>query len=354
MQKKIIALAIAAALATPALALAEASVYGQVNLSVDMVNDGNTISSSTNQLNSNTSRLGLKGSEDLGGGGMNAIWQVEGTLKPDTGASVLFDRNNFLGLSSASMGTVMVGHIDTPYKTSTRRLDLFGDGIADNRGNKSTGAWNSGTMMGGGHDVGVSNALNYVSPSFSGVTIAFSTVFGAETAAANTNKGSLISLAGMFEQGGIYGTVALQTVKAGSAGTSDLAAGTNAFGLAAVDDKATAFKVGGSFSTDVFAVNAVVEKIKNTIAATGAETSGTNLYVGAKFNIGSDAVKAAITKRGSTAKAPAANNDATQLSVGYDHSMSKATTVYALYTKVTASGIAADPSALSVGMRHSF
>ena len=350
MQKKIIALAIAAALATPALALAEATVYGQVNLSVDMVNDGNTNSSSTNQLNSNTSRLGLKGSEDVGGG-MNAIWQVEGTLFPDDGTSTLFNRNNFLGLSSASMGTVMAGHIDTPYKTATRRLDLFGDGIADNRGNKSNGTFGSGTMMGGGHDVGVSNALQYNSMNMGGFTVAASTVFGAETAAASTTKGTLISLAGMFEQGPIYATVAMQTVKAGSAVTGDLGAGANAFGLGAVDDKATAFKVGGSFSTDVFAVNAVVEKVKKTVAVTAVETSGTNLYLGGKFNIGSDAVKAAYTKRGATTNAV---NDATQLSVGYDHSMSKATTVYALYTKVTASGTLADPSALSVGMRHSF
>ena len=353
MQKKIIALAIAAALAAPALALAEATVYGQANMSVDMVNDGNATSASTNQLNSNTSRLGLKGSEDVGGG-LSAIWQMEALVGLDTGATTtgqLFSRNTFVGMSSAAMGTVIVGRNDTPYKTATRRLDLFGDGIADNRGNQSTGTFASGTMMGGGHDTRVSNALQYNSMNMGGFTIAASTVFGAETAAASTTKGTLISLAGMFEQGPIYATVAMQTVKAGSA-AGDLAAGANAFGLGAVDDKATAFKVGGSFSTDVFAVNAVVEKVKKTVAVTAVETSGTNLYLGGKFNIGSDAVKAAYTKRGATTNAV---NDATQLSVGYDHSMSKATTVYALYTKKTDNTVGnPDPSALSVGMRHSF
>ena len=54
MQKKIIALAIASALTAPALAFADATVYGQANLSVDRVNDGNTNGTTTNQLNSNT------------------------------------------------------------------------------------------------------------------------------------------------------------------------------------------------------------------------------------------------------------------------------------------------------------
>ena len=40
MQKKIIALAIASALTAPALAFAEATVFGQANLAINRVNDG--------------------------------------------------------------------------------------------------------------------------------------------------------------------------------------------------------------------------------------------------------------------------------------------------------------------------
>ena len=49
MQKKIIVLAIAAALTAPVLAYAEVDVYGQMNLAIDMVNDGLDPASKANQ-----------------------------------------------------------------------------------------------------------------------------------------------------------------------------------------------------------------------------------------------------------------------------------------------------------------
>jgi predicted porin len=356
MQKKIIALAIASALTAPALAFADATVYGQANLSVDIVNDGMTNSARTNQLNSNTSRLGVKGSEDLGGG-LSAIAQLEGTIGMDTGTvgTSLFNRDTYLGLSSATAGTGLVGRHATPYYMATRKLDMFADGIADNRGSQvacgttpCTGSFAT-TMMGGGHDARLGNVIAYISPSMSGFSVAAASAFGAETAAANTTKGSLYSLAGMYEQGPIYAALAYDNIKAGSNASGDL--GTGTFG--AVDDKKTAFKVGGSFTTDAFAVNAVLERITNTTALTGTDLKNTNVYLAGKFNIGSsDAVKAAFTKRGNTT---GATDNATQYTVGYDHGLSKATTVYALLTKVNAKATGApDPSALSLGIRHSF
>lgn len=346
MQKKIIVLAIAAALTSPALALAEASVYGQANLSVDRVSDGMTNSASTFQLNSNTSRIGVKGSEDIGSG-VSAIAQLEGTVAMDSasGVSLTFNLNTYLGLSSTTAGTLVLGQHDTPYKMSTRNLDMFADGIADNRGNQSTSqTFNNTTMMGGGHDATLGNVIAYISPSMSGFSVAAATVFGAETAAANTTKGSAYSLAGMYAQGPFYGALAYQTVKQGDAGTGDLG-GT-------VNDKDAAFKVGGSYSVDAFAVNAVIERVTFT-PAVGTERTNTNYYLAGKFNISStDDVKLAYTKRGSQS---GLTNDAKQYTVGYDHSMSRNTTVYALYTKLTDNTVGgADPSAFSVGIKHSF
>ncbi len=354
MQKKIIALAIAAALTAPALAFAEATVYGQVNLAVERMNDGNSPGTTSNQLNSYGSRFGARGSEALDGG-MSAIWELEGSLEADTGASNLFGREANLGLTSDSMGTVRFGRRASPYKLATRRLDMFGDTAADTRGSVPGPTPGAGiTMMGNGHDISPANTISYTSPSMSGFSVVAATLFGAESAGAASTKGSLVSLAGMFEQGPIYATVAYDTVKAGSSGSGDLGAGGgNTYNLAAVDNKATAFKVGGSYTMDAFAVNAVVERIKNTIAIGSVESTGTNLYLAGKFNVSStDAVKAAYTKRGNTT---GATNNATQIAVGYDHGMSKNTMVYALYTKVTqkATG-AADPSVLSVGIKHSF
>jgi len=350
MQKKIIALAIASALTAPALAFADATVYGQANLSVDIVNDGLANSARTNQLNSNVSRLGVKGSEDLGGG-LSAIAQMEGTVALDSANNVnlMFNRNTFLGLSSTTLGTAVAGEHDTPYKMATRNLDLFADGIADNRGNQSTSPTFGGTtMMGGGHDARPGNVIAYISPAMSGFTVAAATAFGAETAVANTTKGSIYSLAGMYDQGPFYAALAYDTIKFGDAGTGSLAG--------VVNDKTSAFKVGGSYTMNAFAVNAVIERITNTTALTGTDLKNTNVYLAGKFNITSaDDVKLAFTKRGSQTGLA---NDAKQYTVGYDHSLSKATSVYALYTKLTqnatGAGVSADPSALSLGVKHSF
>jgi predicted porin len=365
-QKKIIALAIASALATPALALAEATVYGQVNMSIDMLNDGAaTNSTSASQLNSNTSRLGFKGAEDLSGG-LSAIWQVEGTLGPDTGTTALFDRNQYLGLSSSSMGSVMVGRIDSPYKTATRRFDLFGDGIADNRGTQVSGAATGSpfkaAMMGGGHDARLSNVIAYMSPNMSGVSLAAAALFGAEnTGVVNASKGSAYSLAGMYEQGPIYATLAYQTVTAGTANTGDLAVGGAAttvpavLGLAASGDQSKGTKVGFGYTVDMFNVNAVVEKVAKTTVASGSQ-SQTDIYLSGKYNVSStDAVKLAYAKIGDLSNNGATLSGAKQTTLGYDHSMSKATSVYALYSKKTANAAnSAAPSVLSFGMKHSF
>jgi predicted porin len=366
-QKKIIALAIASALTAPALALADnaATFYGQANLSVDMVNDGAvTNSTSANQLNSNTSRLGLKGAEDLGSG-LSAIYQFEGTLGPDTGTTALFDRNQYLGLKSDSMGTLVAGRMDTPYKTATRRFDLFGDGIADSRGSQVSGAAAGSpfkaTMMGGGHDARLSNVIGYMSPSFSGVTIAVGTLFGAETTGvANATKGSAYSLAGMYEQGPIYATLAYQTLKAGTALTGDLAANATVpavFGLVNIDDEAKATKVGVSYTVDMFQVNAEYEKVSTSIGAvTKTEKSQNDIYLSGKYNVSStDAVKLAYCTIGDLSNNGATLSGAKQATLGYDHGMSKATTVYALYSKKTANAAnGASPSVLSAGIRHSF
>lgn len=372
MQKKIIALAIASALTAPALAAAaEATVYGQANLSIDMVSDGMASSTRTNKLVSNQSRVGVKGSEDLGGG-TSAVWQLEADVAVDTGnaggtttggttTSQFFSRNTYLGLSNANMGTLLAGRYDTAYKMATRRLDVFADTqAADNRG--LAGIPMMGSLGGAATlDTRVSNSINYLSPSMSGFSVAADTVFGAETATAavgNSKKGTAYSLAGMYEQGPLYGTFAYSSLKFGDAGTGDLAAGSvTPLGTTAVDDTLKAWKVGVGYAMDAITVNAVIEKPKYTPAAGGGDKSATNYYLAGKFAVSTtDAVKLAYTKRGDTS---GATNNAKQYALGYDHNLSSNTMVYALYTKITDNGTVGlvgnpDPSTLSVGMKHMF
>jgi len=351
MQKKLIALAIAAAMTVPALAYAEVNISGQANMSIDNVNDGaSTSSASAWQVNSNQSRIVVKGSDDLGDG-LSAMYQLDMRMTLDNGQTSstsgrMFDGNNFVGLKSNDLGTVMLGRIDSPYKSSTRNLDVFFDVAGDNR----SGVGPIGGLL--TNDSRYDNVIAYMSPSMSGFSVSAAGLFGAETPVANSTKGTGLSFAGMYKMDNIYATLAYLSLKYGTAGTGDLGA-TNP---PAVDDEKKAFKVGGGYTMDAFTVNAVIEMPSSKVALTGNETKNTNFYIAGKFAVNSsDNVKLAYTKRGETEVAGVKqNNDASQIAVGYDHSMSKATSVYANYVKTSANGTAADPSVLSLGVKHAF
>jgi predicted porin len=63
------------------------------------------------RLVNNRSVLGFRGGEDLGGG-LKAVFQVEGTLSPDTGAGAIAARDNRVGLAG-NWGTLFAGHWTT-------------------------------------------------------------------------------------------------------------------------------------------------------------------------------------------------------------------------------------------------
>jgi len=361
MQKKLIALAIASAMTVPALAYAEVNISGQANMSVDMLNDGAvTNSASANQLNSNQSRLVIKGSDDLGDG-LSAMYQLDARFTIDNGGGFGLGGNNFVGLKSKDLGSVMLGKIDSPYKSAFRGLDVFYDVAGDNR----TGVGAIGGLF--STDVRLNNVLAYVSPSMSGFSVSAAGVFGAENTV-NTppnKKGQAFALSGMYKMDNIYAAAAYQNFKVGDAGTGDLGldslnAGNGFMGNTtwALDDEAKSWKIGGGYSMDAFTVNAEVEGITYTPVGV-TSTTGTNLYIAGKFAVSdSDSVRVAYTKLGETKDTGAANQDgANQFALGYSHDMSKATSVYATYVKETADvnhNAGADPSVISLGVKHAF
>ena len=184
-------------------------------------------------------------------------------------------------------------------------------------------------------------------------------MFGAEDLpqppAPNDKKGTATGFAAMYDNAGIFAALAIDNAKFGNAATGDL--GAPAGNPGAVDDEANALKLGGGYSTDAFTVNAAIDTITNKNALAATETKNTNLYLGAKFNISStDAVKVAFTNLGETKNGGVGVADGiTQVAFGYDHGMSKNTSVYALYTKISADTAgAAEPSVISFGLKHAF
>src|SRR5690606_4341352 len=129
MQKKLLALAIAGALSAPLAAQAQnVQIYGLLQPSIDFVDNGE---GSGTFVNSNASRLGFKGSEDLGNG-LKAIFQLESALSFDERGQGTnwMNRDSWLGLAG-SFGSITIGNHQPAYVKSTARLDPFADTIGD-------------------------------------------------------------------------------------------------------------------------------------------------------------------------------------------------------------------------------
>ncbi len=391
MQKKLIALAVAGAFVAPAAALADTgnvTIYGVMSASYDIVDNGNTTNGvRTQQINDNASRLGFKGTEDLGNG-LAAVWQIESSINSDgqaatgggqgvTGststAGTLNGRNTFVGLSSKTMGTAILGRHDTPYKLATRGLDMFGDGIADNR--SLMGQSGVGTTFDGRQ----SNVLAYISPTWNGFHFAAGYVAGAEAiTSSNLKKGNAWSLAGIYGNGPWFASLAYERHNVGSAGTGTL-------GLGLDDKNEHAWKLGAGYKANNFRVGVAYEKTNDDFGALGAGVcalvgSGStgndcfghsSWYLGGGYTFGNNEVKLAYTRMSDNGDGWN-NSGAKQWAIGLDHNFSKRTKVFALYTKLDndtnaaysligggnggPQGSVADssPSAWSFGMRHDF
>jgi predicted porin len=85
------------------------------------------------ELNSNASRLGVKGETELDIEGLTAIYQAEYEINVDDGSNgdtAFSQRNTFAGLKG-SWGQVIAGKFDTPFKTAEGKIDQFNDLIPD-------------------------------------------------------------------------------------------------------------------------------------------------------------------------------------------------------------------------------
>jgi len=118
MKKTILALAVASAFSTAALAQSTITIYGVLDTAIRSTSNQLT---SRGALASQTamtegafqgSRLGFKGSEDLGGGAA-AVFQLENGFQSNNGAldqqGQIFGRQAFVGLKSKDWGELNVG-----------------------------------------------------------------------------------------------------------------------------------------------------------------------------------------------------------------------------------------------------
>jgi len=152
-------------------------------------------------VTSNASRIGFKGSEDLGGG-LSAIWQIESGFNGDEANGTLASRNTFLGLKG-NWGTALFGNHDTPFKLVGRSVDLFGDTIADSRNLMGFGSVGGIATT---SDMRAKNVMAYISPNFDGFNaiVAYTTDPVSSGSTPDLNDMSVWSVNATYSNGPLY------------------------------------------------------------------------------------------------------------------------------------------------------
>jgi predicted porin len=331
MKKSILAIAVAS-LAVSTAAMAESTVYGNISLSINQFDKSNGEGAGTNgntNMTSNTSAIGVKGSEDLGDG-MKAIYQMEFQVDVgDTGN--LSTRDQFVGLKGG-FGTVKFGTMSSNYKQTGAKVDALYRTPAEGRGFISTqsNALHSGTGINRGRET---NTVQYSSPKFSGIElVANTTVSGADDETTGfglrwANKDILVYVDWID----------------GQVGTA--VSGASSFAPNNKTESAT--KVGAKFTADKFFVGAQYEDAE--------DRTGYNYYhFNGGFNI--DANNALIlTYGGANIKTKTATAaDTTGLALAYNHNLSKMTNVYVAYMDRSSDVGAEEDSAWALGIKKKF
>ena len=170
---KKIALVSAIALASITAAHAAPTVYGKVLLTGEYTDVDDKTSenkdTTTTKLVSNSSRIGFKGEDDLTDT-TKLVYQLEYGIDVDAASNQdskgkdknqFYSRNTYIGLAHNTMGTLLAGRHDTPFKLAKGGVDVFND--YDNVG--------LGNLMVG--ETRANNVIAYKSPTLVGMPVTF-------------------------------------------------------------------------------------------------------------------------------------------------------------------------------------
>lgn len=331
MKKKIVALAVAAAFTTPAFAdNANVTVYGKAFLTFDQATSDAAGAVNHQRVNTNASRFGVKGSEDLGEG-LKALYQFEVEMDADgsTGAGLGKTRNSGAGIEG-EFGKVVLGIWDTPFKVAHNKIELF-----DNTSNWSA-IKTIGISAGKDWNSRQKNMVQYWSPKMSGIQATF--MYSPDEAPTATTNKTIMSMSATFDQDDIYASLAYESRKDHvTVGKTD-----------------SAVRAVGKYSLADFWVGTMIESIKTNTSAT-ASVTGSNMELAGGMKMGANAISASFAKAGSTSVAPVAANDVTQLSLKYGYIFSKRTELFAAYTsQKTNAATAITKTYLGGGIVHAF
>jgi predicted porin len=137
--KKLLSTMLCAAVVMPATASAyeiigkKLEVYGKAHISIDASDNDRSSPNgqSDTSISSNSTRLGFKGQHDISDK-LAVVYKIEQEIIFDQGSGTFATRNAYVGLKG-SIGTVLAGQHDTPFKDVGGKWDMFGDTVADRR-----------------------------------------------------------------------------------------------------------------------------------------------------------------------------------------------------------------------------
>jgi predicted porin len=357
MKKTVFALAMLSAFAGGAAA-AESSVtiYGIVDAGVVHEDKGAAASDAKpggakTSLNSGLqsgSRLGFKGSEDLGGG-LSAIFTLENGFNVDDGTTTqsitvpatktapaqtqsrLFGRQAWVGLSGG-FGALKLGRQNTPMRTAVESIDPFGIGMAgslDKYFNDNGGGFR------------MDNAVNYMTPALGGFFAQAAYGFG-ETAG-DTSASRQVGFSTGYADGPINALVAYHNIN------GDVATGGS--------NRTTL--VGATYDFKVAKVNFGYEWSKADNLAGVTTGDARDLMIGGSVPFGASAVIGSYIRHKNQLASDGGYN---HLAFGYTYSLSKRTNLYASLGRTSNDSASAknvdlageNYSVYMFGLRHKF
>ena len=340
-----------AAVSGTAFAQSSVTIYGIVDLGYQsskatVAGDSYKQSAMANGTQSG-SRIGFKGTEDLGGG-LKANFVVEAGIKPDE-ADMEFGKSNrqsFVGLEGG-FGTFNMGRQYTLHHSNQGAADLFGN------------IGNAGYIGGIDSLVRVSNSFVYTSPSFSGVTAAAQIGLGETVTTGATEKANeLTAFRLAYANGPISAGFAHETVKNATAAIGAVKfAGVTVEDLGGVD-KRVASNLFAAYDFGVAKVSFLNNNSKFTVDGDGSIKWKANTLT-ASVPMGATTLLAGLGNGKITADGSSDNIKAKAYQLGASYALSKRTNVFAFtgQTKLSYSDDAAATAKLTqttVGVRHSF
>lgn len=349
---KALSCALALLAALPAAAQ-NITVYGVVDLFVGSFKGSPGSSNVMGDGGLAASRLGVRGTEDLGGG-MLAEFTLESSMFADTGAVVgtatsvtMWDRQVFVGVSGP-FGRLRLGRQYSPHFVALAGSDPFGANAVFSPLGVMFGRDGQTNLV--TFPVRLNNMLGYSSPKLGGFTAEIAYAPG-ESASASKRSGEGMSLALSYRQGPAFVALSASRMRGGTA-------------AAPVADPSTTdfLSLSGSYKLgNLTAYGIWMQTITNAAATEDARHINLGLSYQAAPLL---TLSVGVTQR----DVKHLDRDATVLTLGADYALSRRTGLYARALNLSNDGTAANAAARTVinansgddvrgyalGIRHSF